>query len=115
MPTAFWCFLIGSMSLAAFPFLDSGFYSKELILGEVFASGWHGQELWLIGCLGAFITALYTGRMMMLVFFGESHAHLHIQPGRYMRLPLVILAALATIGGAPELLRTKEGESLLHT
>jgi NADH-quinone oxidoreductase subunit L len=101
LPTAFWTMLVGSMSLAAVPFITSGFYSKDLILWEVYSSG--EKTLWLVGMVGAFITALYTTRMMVLVFFGKPHGHRSAQPGNFMRWPLIILAVLATIGGFVQL------------
>jgi NADH-quinone oxidoreductase subunit L len=101
LPTAFWTMLVGSMSLAAVPFITSGFYSKDLILFEVWSAG--DKTLWLAGMLGAFITALYTTRMMILVFFGKAHGHRSPQPGGFMRVPLVVLAVLATVGGLVEL------------
>jgi NADH-quinone oxidoreductase subunit L len=99
LPTAFWTMLVGSLSLAAVPFISSGFYSKDLILWEVWSSGDEGKFLWYFGITGAFITALYTTRMMVLVFFGKPHAHRTPQPGNFMRVPLVVLAILATVGG----------------
>ena len=43
LPLAFWSFLIGSASLAALPFVDAGFYSKDLILWEVWNRGRMGH------------------------------------------------------------------------
>ena len=105
LPTAFWSMLVGSLSLAAVPFISSGFYSKDLILWQVWSSGDTGKSLWIVGLVGAFITALYTTRMMVLVFFGKpnDHAHYSAQPGNFMRVPLVVLAVLATLGGLVEL------------
>lgn len=97
LPTAFWTMLVGAMSLAAVPFISSGFYSKDLILWEVYSAG--EQTLWLAGMAGALITAFYTTRMMVLVFFGEFHGHRSAQPGQFMRVPLLVLAVLATVGG----------------
>jgi len=105
LPTAFWSMLVGSLSLAAVPFISSGYYSKDFILWQVWTSGDTGKSLWIVGLVGAFITALYTTRMMVLVFFGKPHAHAHYsaQPGNFMRMPLVVLAVLATVGGFVEL------------
>jgi NADH-quinone oxidoreductase subunit L len=35
LPLAFWTFLIGSISLAALPLIDAGFYSKDLSCGKL--------------------------------------------------------------------------------
>lgn len=105
LPTAFWTMLVGSLSLAAVPLISSGFYSKDLILWQVWSAGGVGHQLWIAGLVGAFLTALYTTRMMILVFFGKPHEHAHYsaQPGQFMRVPLVVLAVLATVGGFVEL------------
>ncbi|HEX7260615.1 MAG TPA: NADH-quinone oxidoreductase subunit L, partial [Luteolibacter sp.] len=55
LPAVFWPFVIGSGSLAALPLVTSGFFSKELILGSVWAAG--HPFLWAAGITGAFITA----------------------------------------------------------
>jgi NADH-quinone oxidoreductase subunit L len=93
----FWTFVIGAASLAALPLVTSGFYSKELILWSVWASG--HRLLWVAGLAGAFITALYTGRMVLLTFFGEAKTAVGHAPGKVMIVPLVVLAALSTVAG----------------
>ncbi|MHB1539055.1 MAG: NADH-quinone oxidoreductase subunit L [Solirubrobacteraceae bacterium] len=70
MPFTYVCFLVGGLALAAIPPF-SGFFSKDeilLIVGE--RGGWH-WILYGIGYLGAFLTALYTFRMIFRVFHGE--------------------------------------------
>nr|WP_320133142.1 NADH-quinone oxidoreductase subunit L [uncultured Holophaga sp.] len=57
-----------------FPF--SGFFSKDEILWKVFEgwySGGHTLNLvaWIMGMLGAFMTAFYMTRLMVMTFFGE--------------------------------------------
>ncbi|MCX5758194.1 MAG: NADH-quinone oxidoreductase subunit L [Candidatus Hydrogenedentes bacterium] len=103
MPFVFWTFLIGAASLASLPFVTSGFYSKDLILYNAWVSHRGGAIFWAAGWLGAFLTATYTFRMVFIVFFGESHGHVHSQPGRAIRIPLAILAALATVAGFLEI------------
>ncbi|MBP7689473.1 MAG: NADH-quinone oxidoreductase subunit L [Thermoflexales bacterium] len=67
-------FVIGALALMGIPILN-GFWSKELILEEGLKDG----PVWAyIGMLiGAGITALYTFRMVWLVFFGSERSHLH--------------------------------------
>jgi NADH-quinone oxidoreductase subunit L len=55
--------------------------------------------LWVAGLAGAFITALYTGRMVLLTFFGQAKTAVGHAPGKAMILPLVVLAALSTVAG----------------
>jgi NADH-quinone oxidoreductase subunit L len=62
---------IGALSLAGVPPF-SGFFSKDQILSDALARGdWVGYTVWGLGLAGAFVTALYTFRLMLLVFHGE--------------------------------------------
>jgi NADH-quinone oxidoreductase subunit L len=97
LPAVFWTFVIGAASLAALPLVTSGFYSKELILWSAWASG--HRLLWAVGLAGAFITALYTGRMVLLTFFGETKTAVSHAPDKAMIVPLVVLAGLSTVAG----------------
>jgi len=97
LPAVFWTFVIGAASLAALPLVTSGFYSKELILWSAWSSD--HRLLWAVGLAGAFITALYTGRMVLLTFFGEAKTAVSHSPGKAMIVPLVVLAALSTVAG----------------
>ena len=97
LPAVFWTFVIGAASLAALPLVTSGFYSKELILWSAWSSG--HRLLWAVGIAGAFITALYTGRMVLLTFFGESKTAVSQSPGKAVIVPLVALAGLSTVAG----------------
>ncbi len=45
-----------------------------------------------------FMTALYTFRLVFLVFFGEARTHVHHKPGLRMLLPLGVLAVLSDRG-----------------
>jgi len=103
LPTIYWTFLIGASSLAALPLITGGFYSKDQILWLSLA-GEHGN-IWffLFALLGAFVTSIYTFRMLFLVFFGNEKTHVGHVPGNGMIIPLVILAGLSTVGGFIEL------------
>jgi NADH-quinone oxidoreductase subunit L len=90
MPVVRTVFVIGACALAGLPIFN-GFWSKELILeaGLEHAPVW----TWLM-FLGAGLTALYTLRMVWLVFFGESRGHLHgHDAGTAMKTALYPLAA----------------------
>jgi NADH-quinone oxidoreductase subunit L len=70
MPFTFACFVIGGLALSGIPPF-SGFFSKDeilLVTGE--RGGWH-WALYVIGYLGAFMTAIYTFRMIFRAFYGE--------------------------------------------
>ena len=99
LPAVFWTFTIGAAALAALPFVTDGFYSKDLIiatsLGSVDGSVW-----FYVGSLvGAFLTALYSFRLVFLVFFGERRTGVSRRPRLRQLVPLYVLAALSIVGG----------------
>jgi NADH-quinone oxidoreductase subunit L len=95
MPIVFWTFLAGAASLAALPIVTAGFYSKDLILSSVWSVDNGAMWLWAAGSLGAFLTGLYSFRMVFLTFFGK----LKRKPDRIFGLritaPLIILAVFS--------------------
>ncbi|MBC5774789.1 NADH-quinone oxidoreductase subunit L [Pontibacter sp. KCTC 32443] len=103
MPVVYWTFLIGAASLAALPLITAGFYSKDQILWYVLAGENGNIWLYLAGLTGAFITSIYTFRMVFITFFGESKTHLEHPPGKVITVPLIILAILSLFGGFIEL------------
>ncbi len=105
MPKTFLVYAIGMMALAGFPFVFSGFWSKEAILHS--AEYWPGGKgPFLIAACAALLTAFYMTRQALLVFFGESRSpesHPHESP-LVMIVPLFVLAAgavLLSIIGTP--------------
>jgi len=101
LPVTWWTFLIGTLALAGvFPF--AGFFSKDEILWQAWSTG--NQGLWLLGFLGAGLTAFYMMRLVSLTFLGENRAsdevksHIHESPPT-MTAPLVVLAVLSLAGG----------------
>jgi NADH-quinone oxidoreductase subunit L len=106
LPIIYWTFLIGSASLAAIPFVTAGFYSKDQILWLALA-GEKGNPVFYAAALGgAFITSVYTFRMVFVTFFGQEHTHVGHDAGRSMTIPLIVLAVLSTIAGFIELPHT---------
>ncbi len=99
IPLTFWTFLIGASSLSALPLVTAGFYSKDLILWQAWASRSGSSWLWLAGTAGAFLTSLYTFRMVFLTFFGEQKSQITKKPGLRILIPLVVLALLAAASG----------------
>ena len=98
LPLAYASFLAGGAALAALPLVTAGFYSKDEILWEAFASGHTG--LLYAGLAGAFLTSLYTFRLIMLVFHGKPNIDAHAGQGLSHGLPLVVLIVLSTFVGA---------------
>ncbi|QDK98622.1 NADH-quinone oxidoreductase subunit L [Acinetobacter tandoii] len=99
----FACFAIGGGALAAIPFISVGFFSKDAILGAVWMKG---QAVALYDCLywtgvaGAFLTSIYTFRLIWVVFFGKENTPYHEIKGVTYWGPLAILAVLSTFVGA---------------
>jgi NADH-quinone oxidoreductase subunit L len=102
LPATFWTFLIGASSLAALPFITAGFYSKDLILWEAWASPSGSTWLWAAGLAGALLTGLYTFRMVFVIFFGEPQIRIHHRPGLRSTAPLIVLSMFAVLAGFAE-------------
>jgi len=92
--------IIASLALAGiYPF--AGFFSKDKILEVAFDSGHY--ILWFMLWVGAGMTAFYSFRLIMLVFFGEERYkkygfHPHEAPW-YMLAAMAPLAVLAIVAG----------------
>ncbi|PLR40874.1 NADH-quinone oxidoreductase subunit L [Chimaeribacter californicus] len=98
IPLVYVCFLVGGAALAALPLITAGFYSKDEILFGAFANG--HINLMLAGLVGAFLTSLYTFRMIFIVFHGEPKTKAHAGKGITHHLPLIVLLVLSTFVGA---------------
>jgi NADH-quinone oxidoreductase subunit L len=103
MPVVFWTFLCGSGALAALPLITAGFYSKDPIIEYAMASDKGNTWLWLAAIVGAFITSIYTFRMVFLAFFGTQKFELSYYPGIRIKIPLIILAVFSLVVGYIEL------------
>ena len=108
LPITFFTMLMGTIAISGLPPF-SGFFSKDEILAHVYE---HNPTLWVIGVIGAMLTAFYMFRMFFLTFWGsfrgtkEQEKHLHESP-KSMTIPLVVLAILSVFGGligVPEVL-----------
>jgi NADH-quinone oxidoreductase subunit L len=103
LPHTHFTMLIGSLAISGIPFF-SGFFSKDEILYSAIALPNGISYLFVVGVLTAALTALYTGRMMALTFYGterlshDAKHHLHESPA-LMTFPLYVLAFLAAAGG----------------
>ncbi|MGK4473430.1 NADH-quinone oxidoreductase subunit L [Aeromonas molluscorum] len=98
LPLVYACFLVGGSALAALPLVTAGFYSKDAILWQVQASG-QSALLWA-GLLGAFMTSLYTFRLIFIAFHGKEQTQAHPGRGVAHHLPLLVLMVLSTTIGA---------------
>ena len=99
----FACFAIGGGALAAIPYFTVGFFSKDAILGAVWVQGESiavYNSLYWVGVAGAFLTSIYTFRLIWVVFFGKENTPYHAIKGITFWGPLGILAVLSTFIGA---------------
>jgi NADH-quinone oxidoreductase subunit L len=96
LPAAFAAFSVGALCLAALPIVDCGFFSKELLLGAVYAKS---PALWAIGIAGAFLTGVYIFRAFFTVFFGVVETAVSDAYGVRIALPLAVLGAGALVIG----------------
>ena len=99
MPLTFAAFLAGGLSLAGFPLITAGFWSKD----EILASALHSSTaVFLVLAAAALLTAFYTARQITLVFLGRprSAAARHaVEPSRWMLAPIAVLAGFAVAAG----------------
>jgi len=128
MPITHATMAVAWLAICGFPLL-SGFFSKDEILYQTFATGVFatsgvpvGKILWVVGFATALLTAVYMTRLMVLTFWsperfgqkphdehghGDDHAEHHgLAPGQKphetgpaMTIPLIVLAVLAAVGG----------------
>ncbi|MCC3703131.1 NADH-quinone oxidoreductase subunit L [Rouxiella badensis] len=98
IPLVYVCFLVGGAALSALPIITAGFFSKDEILAGALANG--HIDLLLAGLVGAFMTSLYTFRMIFIVFHGEEKIKAHAGKGITHHLPLLVLLVLSTFIGA---------------
>ena len=119
MPVTFVLMWIATLAISGIPPF-SGFFSKDEILGSLFARAQHSTiadahlfgipgtawlyAAWALGLAAAFMTATYMTRMMLYTFHGPNRTgerereHLREAPW-IMTGPLVVLGILAAVGG----------------
>jgi NADH-quinone oxidoreductase subunit L len=114
MPFAFWCTLVGVVAITGI-LPVGGFFSKDAILENTLGTG----HVWMyvIGVIGAGLTAYYMFRLLFITFFGEdrteiepgllgieepaAHAAHHAPkvPAWVMRGPVAVLALMTLVSG----------------
>lgn len=96
--------LIGSIALAGLPPF-AGFFSKDEILYSALSLPLGGVTLYVVAQLIAVLTAIYTARMLVLTFYGQSrmnasdYSAVHESPWT-MLSPLYILSLFSVFAGA---------------
>ena len=99
LPVTFWATVVGAASLSALPLITAGYYSKDLVIATSLGSLNGSLWLWLAAVAGAFLTAVYTFRLVFLVFFGAAQTPVTLRPRWRMTVPLYVLGALSIVGG----------------
>jgi NADH-quinone oxidoreductase subunit L len=81
------------------PLITAGAFSKGWIVWGAYSAANGGAGLWVVALAGVFLTALYTFRMIFLVFFGQQNSQVTRKPGHAMVIPCLILAFFSIAGG----------------
>ncbi len=113
IPVTYYAFLAGGLSLAGFPLITAGFWSKDEILADgwfVFTETGSGPHIFvfLMLAIAAFLTAFYTMRQIGLTFEGKARTEEAEHAGlggannivsQTMQAPLILLAFFALFAG----------------
>ena len=104
MPVTYLTALIGSLALVGIPPF-AGFFSKDAIIEAVALSHTPAAKfVYVVVVVGVFVTALYSFRMIFMVFHGPSRLsednrkHAHESPW-VVTVPLILLAIPSVLAG----------------
>jgi NADH-quinone oxidoreductase subunit L len=104
MPVTYLTALIGSLALVGIPPF-AGFFSKDAIIEAVALSHTPAAKfVYVVVVVGVFLTALYSFRMIFMVFHGPSRLsednrkHAHESPW-VVTVPLILLAIPSVLAG----------------
>jgi NADH-quinone oxidoreductase subunit L len=115
LPVTHITFLAACLAISGIPPF-SGFFSKDEILAAAYAAN---PVYWVLGVIGAGMTAFYMFRLYATTFLGEFRGteeqknHLHESP-LAITIPLLILAILSVIGGFVNVPEVFGGNTNLH-
>ena len=104
LPITYFFVILGSLALTGIPPF-AGYFSKDLILEYAFSlHTLNGLNIYILGCLGAFLTAVYSTRLLYLTFHGktsieESSFNKIREAPLIMLFPLFILSIGAVFAG----------------
>jgi NADH-quinone oxidoreductase subunit L len=104
MPYTFVLMWIGSLALLGVPPL-AGFFSKDFILESSFMAGTDiGYWVYAVGTFGAMLTAIYTSRVIFLVFNGQTRLNIedakHVHESNFVMLvPMIVLGFGSVVAG----------------
>jgi NADH-quinone oxidoreductase subunit L len=99
MPVTAVTYFVGGITLAGFPFITSGFWSKDAILTQAWYA--NRQVFWTLAA-AAGLTAFYTMRQLCLVFLGNPRTQASYyarENPNTMLIPLLVLAFFSLVVG----------------
>ncbi|MFC4350771.1 NADH-quinone oxidoreductase subunit L [Fodinicurvata halophila] len=110
IPVTYALMWIGTLALVGFGIPGvtgfAGFYSKDMVIEAAYAAqSSAGGFAFIMGVVAAFLTSVYSFRLLFLTFHGETRAdhhtfeHAHESP-RVMLWPLYVLALGSVLAGA---------------
>ncbi len=105
MPITFFAWIVSTAAISGFPYLTSGFFSKERILGDAMGLGLAQPQhflIFLLPMVAAFITVFYMTRVTIVTFFGkprnvEKYEHAH-EGSWVLTAPLIVLSVMTLLG-----------------
>lgn len=104
MPITTVTFTIGTLALIGFPYLFSGFWSKDYVLIALHEKETGNQPVFWLAAFTAALTAFYMVRLWLAVFTGRprsGEASTATEAPFVMWLPLAILAVFSIVAGYP--------------
>ncbi|MGK5094227.1 NADH-quinone oxidoreductase subunit L [Deltaproteobacteria bacterium TL4] len=109
MPVTFWTFLVATIAIAGIPPF-AGFFSKDEILWQVYASPHGSRFVWLLGTVAALFTSFYMFRIVYMTFLGKSRVSKDVHPHESPFSMISVLTVLAVFSagagflGVPQLI-----------
>jgi len=99
IPYTYLLMIIGTLALTGFPFL-SGFYSKDAIIEFSYLEGTHiGYLAAAVGILTAFLTAIYSWRLIFKTFHGKyNNKKIMLRSVQESPTIMILPASLLAIG-----------------
>ena len=96
IPVTYWMMVIGTLALTGFP-LTAGFFSKDAVIEAAYAAhnSW-GFYAFLMTVIAAFLTSLYSWRLIFMTFHGRPRASTEVL-GHVHEAPLVMLIPLGVL------------------
>lgn len=104
LPVTYTVMLIGSLSLAAVPFM-TGFYSKDLILESAYGQYiLPSTVIYYLALIGSMFTTLYSAKILYFTFLASPNGPIvdyqHAEEGDlYFNIPLITLAVFSIFFG----------------